>query len=319
MSTTDKNNKPTEPESSAEQAIEKPAHSATPRRKRPFPNKRRKVALPQSHEKRQKAEFNQQKDVTIVSTFLLLPVYELFTETLGINRVCRNFYNIMHARDHKLTSQVSIEAFTYTVLLSVLNRMVRIANTSKTAIILHTSDLNTITKDILLPDAIATFVETFGIVTLSNGTKVVPFFRDYPRMQLLPGFLDPLMLLHDMELEPEFTNWGLHTRPVLDWQVASTRALKNMMELRTVRYDEIEGRPEFLACYHYDVNGRLSPTSIDKMDIHQCQLGAAYGIRRRSYQDLKFGLSTDPVYGAPDCERDLVLTTHFRNTLRSNM
>lgn len=300
------------------QAPKRPPPQKSNRFSKPFPKKSKPNESNVKDGKNNQASFEKKADITTITTYCLLPVYELFTSTFGLPTVCKLFYNILRARDAKMTAIVSELDLTYTVLLCAIHRMITITNHFKTTIIFHSSDLRTIVKDVLLPDALATYVETLGMVTLSNGTKVIPYFRGYTEMIRTTGFLDPIELLRQMEppLEPSITEWALNPQPVIRWMNASTRALKNAMDLRSIKYDEIEGRPEFLANGDI-IEGNLHCTAVDKIDQNQCQLGAAYRFRDSAYQLESIGLPLPTLFGASPTQLEMVLSAHFRKALRA--
>lgn len=266
--------------------------------------------------KRGHTSFEKKSDSIILSVFTLLPVFELYTSFYGVLDVSRAFYAILQSRDRKMTALLTEDDLTYTLLMCVYYRCALVANSSKTKIIFGLSCLKTLTEHVLLPDVLAQFVEAFGTQKLSNSATIVPYFSNYREMRRQPGFVDPEVILRRLGLEPSEGDWSIHTLPVLTWEQASSRALKNAMELRPVRYSELEGRPELLGCYEVDDTGTYRVSALDKIDVHQAQLGAACRFRPKDYSGLNIGLALPPLFGAPDINQDLTLTGHVLKALR---
>lgn len=266
--------------------------------------------------KRTEATFEKKSDSPVLSVYNLLPVFELQTAFLGILEISRAFYDILLAKDAKMTNLFSCDELTYTLSLCVYYRCATVANRSNTKIIFGLSYLKSMVEGLLLPDVLAQFVETFGQVKLSNGCIIAPLFDGYHHMRRQNGFVDPLTILRRMELEPTHEEWALHSRPVLRYAQACSRALKNAMELRNVNYAMLEGRPELLACYSFSDDGTYNVSAIDKIDQKQAQLGAAYRIRISNYLELDVGLAIQPSLGAPNINPAMFLTQHILNALR---
>jgi hypothetical protein len=271
------------------------------------------------------AKFSKKPETSISSVRPLDTVFEIITSFLGIRHVAQSFYEILHARDSKMTNLFSELEFAYVIQLSVYYRCARIANECKTAFLPRLSDLKTLIDGLLLPDCIATFVETFGIVKLTNGASVCPYFRNHATMTQTVGFVDLADTLRSinrerqnydlppLDINPD--NWNINEEIVLKYARASSRALKNAIELRPVDYNNTEGRPEFLTVY--EVDGRhIKCRSFDKIDSTQCQLGACY--RLRTAEMMQEGGTQFPVlFGTDNVRPDVHLNYHFIRALRN--
>lgn len=266
--------------------------------------------------KRTEAKFEKKSDSPVLSVFTLLSVFELHTAFMGVIEIARAFYNILHSRDSKMTNLFSIDDLTYTLLLSTYYRCAYVTNHSATKIIFGLSQLKSVVEGILLPDVLATFVETFGQVKLSDGSTIAPFFDSYDRMKRQPGFVDPKTILDRMGLQPIEPEWSLNAEPVLRYMQASTRALKNAMELRPVKYTELEGRPELLGNYRISEDGTYKVTALDKIDQKQAQLGAVCRFRTEHFNQFRVGIALQPRFGAPDIMPNMFLTNYIVTALR---
>jgi len=274
-------------------------------------------------DKRQKSEFIKQPETTLQTTYLLLSYFELATSFYGVRHVATSFYNVLRARDRKLTDLFSVDEFYYVILLSVYYRCATIANKAKGTLIFGMSDLKTATENLLLPDVIAKYIETYGMVKKSDGVTVYPYFRDIDNFDNA-GFVNPGFVLDRINEQREAMNlqpynrrgeWSISSELIVKYMTAVSRALKNAIELRTVTYSETEGRMEFLAVYETSDNGYLRCKALDKIDLAACQLGSAYRFHHPDFI-RDFGVPFVPVYGAPDIDPDIELSAHFNASLR---
>lgn len=292
--------------------------------KRPFNRSAKAPSKQEPPAKRQMATFSKKPETKISSTYLLQPYFEIATQFNGVQYIANTFYDILSCRDSKMTNLFTADEFYYIILMSVYYRCASVANAAKATIIFGFSDLKSMMEHVLLPDAIATYVETFGNVDLSNGITVLPYFRDIGEMTNLALFARPQVVLDRINLSreeadnlpyPIHGNWRLCPTIIVQYMKAVTRALKNAIELREVKYTELSGRPELLAIYSVEDNRQLQCKALDKLDQSQCQLGAAFRFRTSEMLAI-VGEPLIPLYGAPNIDSDVVLTTHFSNSLR---
>lgn len=299
-----------------------PKQPSTQRGKRPFfkNNNKHKEGPPS---KRQMATFSKTPETKLSSTYPLQNQFELQTQFTGVRHVTNCFYDLLSVRDSKTTSYFSALEFHYIVLLSVYYRCATVSNAAKTTIILGLHDLSIALKGLLLPDAVATYVETFGRFKLSSGATVVPYFRGIHDMQQLPGFVDPVtglrvinQIREDKELQPYASqgDWNISIQIITNYSKALARMSKGIVDFRSVNYDELEGRAEFVSCYEVDGNTRIRCYAYDNIDQVSCQLGAAYRFRQSGQPDV--GVLMEPMFGAPDVEYDVILTNHFLKSFR---
>lgn len=274
--------------------------------------------------KRQTASFTKTPENKLSSVYPLQTQFELATSYTGVRHVTQCFYDILTSRDGKMTSFFTANEFYYIVLLSIYYRCATITNMAKTSIIFGLSDLKNVVENIMLPDAIATYVETFGSVKLSSDASIIPYFRGFEEMKILPGFVDPKTVIRDINEqrtacdETTFTVhgiWSLAPQIIVNYTMAVSRALKNAIDLRRVNFTEPEGRPEFLSCYEVDEHSKIRCYAIDKIDQLSCQLGATFRLRNTSEQD--FGVKMEPMFGAPTVEAAVFLAGHFLRSLRN--
>jgi hypothetical protein len=290
--------------------------------KRPFFKNKNKHSGPPA--KRQMATFSKTPENKLSSVYPLQHQFELATTFTGVRYVSQCFYDILSSRDGKMTQLFSANEFYYIVLLSVYYRCATITNMAKTSIIFGLSDLKNVIMDILLPDAVATYVETFGSIKLSSDAVVIPYFRGINEMQTLAGFVDPVTVIRtinqrrgESDEQPYHVHgdWNLAPQIIVNYTKAISRALKNAIDLRRVNFAEPEGRPEFLSCYEVDDHSKIRCYSLDKVDQTVCQLGATYRLRNTAVQD--FGVVMEPMFGAPTIEADVFMTNHFLKSLRT--
>lgn len=291
-------------------------------------NTQKKKNTPQKHGgKRSKASFDKKPETKVASVRPLDNYFEINITLDGITHLAEIFYGMLRSRDSKMTALFTELEFRYVLTMSVLYRLATIANYHHSAFIGKLSDLKTLAHGLLLPDVIATYVETFGIVTLQNGAKVIPFFRGYQHVRRHMPMADlnnivQMINMYDLEeYETQYwadpDDWGLCDAIVLKYSKACSRALKNAIELRPVKYDEYEGRPEFLSCYKSNrFDTHVECLAIDKIDSQQCQLGASY--RLRTHETLRMnGTYLPPLFGTDSVRPDVFLVNHFNKAWRT--
>jgi hypothetical protein len=300
----------------------KQPNPSKPRGKRPFFKNNKKDGPPA---KRQMASFDRLPEPKLSSTYPLQMQFELATQFSGIRYVTNCFYDLLTVKDGKMTSFFTAYELYYVVLLSVYYRCATITNMAKTSIILGLSDLALVIEDLLLPDAIATYVETFGRVKMSSGATVIPYFRGIADMQLLPDFIDPVTVIRTINQNREVGHlspytisgdWSLSSQVIVNYTKSLARVSKNIIEFRKVNYQEKEGRVEFLSCYEVDGHTKLKCFAYDNIDHASCQLGAAMRFRHTSQPDV--GVIMEPMFGASDIEADVILTNHFLKSFRAS-
>jgi len=300
-----------------------PKQPTTLRGKRPFFKNNNKHNREGPPSKRQMATFSKTPETKLSSTYPLQLQFELATQFTGVRYVTNCFYDLLSVRDSKTTSYFSALEFHYIVLLSIYYRCATVSNAAKTTIILGLHDLSIALKGLLLPDAIATYVETFGRFKLSSGATVVPYFRGIHDMQHLPGFVDPVtglrtinQIREERELQPYGAqgDWSISVQLITNYSKSLARMSKGIVDFRSVNYDELEGRSEFVTCYEADGNTRIRCYAYDNIDQASCQLGAASRLRRSGQPDV--GVIMEPLFGAPDAEADVILTNHFLRSFR---
>lgn len=294
--------------------------------KRKFPLKKQKPGNNKPYtDKRKKPSFNEGKISKNPTCFKLSNYFELATMFTAVEAVTHVFYNMMIARDNKISNLICHDEFLYVTILSIYYRCAVVSNYAKATIIFGLSDLKTVMENILLPDVIATYVETFGVVKLSSGIEVVPYFRDIAEMSNLAGYLDIRSILRAINVTrrehnlPDYQargEWSVSPELIVNYTSSMTRMLKNSMQLRKVNFSEMEGRPEFLTVFSVLPDGQLDCKSIDLIDLNQCQLGSAYRFRTVDLIEAH-GTQFPLIYGAPAIEPKVMLANVFAEALRA--
>lgn len=268
------------------------------------------------------SKFEKKQELSLTHVTPLQLTFELATNFFGILDVTKIFYNLLQSRDSKLTNSFTLLEFTYITLMAVYNRCTMLTNTYKTSVLFDQSHLKTLMEDVLLPDSIAQFVETFGKVSLSNSIAVIPYFRGIG-MPEHPGYLNPILLLNRInrerehqELEPYRThnNW-LCPEIITKYMSAVSRALKNAIQLRAVDNKNHDGRNEFLAGYSHTELG-IQCHAYDKISISECQLGAAFKLRQNGLTQ-EIGIPLPELFCAPEIMPESLLIAHFMHGLRT--
>lgn len=283
-----------------------------PNRKRPFPNTRKEP------NKRAKASFSEPNTARqIATTTPLYTAYELETSFRGIILLCNTLYAILTNRDHKISTLITADDLQYVTLLSIIYRAQLIASQSTTTIVRNLSYLKETVADMLLPDVLCQYIESIGYIKLSSGITVIPYIRDYAVMRNTAlDFIDPAGILVRMGDDVPDTPWAISDTAVLRYKQAISRVLKNALQLRKVNNTELEAKPEFLASYKTQDNGKLTPLTFEISNVNQAQLGAVYKFRSSETFQEWDGLRLPLVCEAADVSPEHYLTDYILHLLK---
>jgi hypothetical protein len=280
--------------------------------KRPF-NKRQNTANTDKQsgppEKRSKASFDRQPEKSILYTYPLSFYFMIQASFTGVNLVISNFYNALRFRDSKLTSLLPELELKYAVVMSVIYRCGTVCNRTAAKTIRNLDLIGDSVRDLMLPDFLCKYIESFGSVKLSSGINVIPYFADYHQLQGNGCFYDPKYILQELGKTSD-EHWS-HCPEIIDTVHDSmSRALKGALRLRKVDYENVDGRDEFLAAYSYSRGRRLNCFAPQQMEQSICQLGACYQFRNvETAEDWKGNIKPPYVLGAPEVDQSVTLKT----------
>lgn len=318
--------------------VEKPLPTNNAPVKQKFNRRKRKTNAPVRSDHREKrpkdsASFEKRSSAPISTTYPTLTIYEIATSFLNVNNICEIYYSIMQNRDRKFTSCFSSSEFSYIIHLSIYLRCALITTASKTSVIFGLSDLKSLLSDILLPVPMCEYIETFGLIELTSGLKVIPYFRDLTEMCTKPGFIKTRVLYNRINADrrtamlPEAAHRIYAGQPLDDpnaliicpdvvqrYSNAVSRAYTKAIRVRKVDYSNINGRAEFLTSFEHTADGMTNCFSLEPISIPECQLGAAYGFHFNELTS-QFGEGFAFRFECARVDRDIIITNHFNSVL----
>lgn len=147
-----------------------------------------------------------------------------------------------------------------------------------TARIHNTSDLKHATKRLLLPGAIARYIESIGMTYLTPTYSVVPYVDDYRNLFSNTDMYDPLISLMVADREDPHTPWSID----VEWITAYCEAIRsytgNRLCFRAIQRDAFLGRAEMLVAYQNTAD-KLIPYTPKVLSKEVALTGAKYRFR----------------------------------------
>jgi len=288
--------------------------TATPKTKRKPPFKRK--AGPSNFSKNNLAKFSKLQSNVTIFTSALFTFFPLHTEFTGAPLVAGVLYDILSARDYKMTSKFTKREFQYVTLLATYYRTALIVNKSKTAVIHGLGVLKESIADLLLPDVLWSYIETLGIVQLTSSIQIVPHFLNYENMQTKSYFVDCYHYLTRDQQRDVLPHWSINDEVIIKVEQGMSRALKGILDLRRIKA-ELDGHPRFACAYDETEFSRITPFCVEQIDVNECKLGACYRFRSvdsRTWEDST--LSLPLVHEAQPVQPENYLTQSILAQLR---
>lgn len=216
------------------------------------------------------------------STLVAHPIHNIFPVFAGLGgleRICELTYNVIQSKDSKLG--LSLDTFKYVTTLCVYAKIAIGAENQGKAFPADLSALTRATKGVYLPDFVARYVESFGVVEVRSGLSVTPLFDEPSVMFSWPGNIDPKSFL--VEGANVKTGWCINHDALLVYSDAVGRAQKSGLNFRKVDFN-CAGSAELLVSYQ-DVSGEqdslVTPYASEAFSVDIMHLGASFKYRER--------------------------------------
>jgi len=177
------------------------------------------------------------------------------------------------------------------------------------------------------PDFIANYIESFGLVKMSDGANVVPYITRNRDLFGIRGavtaelhamgqlewsnlYHDPRLILIENGYAVPTTPWSINSDALIQYIDGSARLTRPELGLRVVDFTQIEGKESMLVTTRIVGEDRVVGVACQSMLRESYSLGAAYLYRREEdrqhwpgpYSDLLY-----PKYEGESCDRALYL------------
>lgn len=103
---------------------------------------------------------------------------EIFVSTNGIELLTTITRSVLATKDSQLARLLSTEKLMYVAALCTYNRMLQVNIRSGKRQPVDAKRLHDLVKDVKLPINLCNYIESIGVVTMSNGAKVIPMVQN---------------------------------------------------------------------------------------------------------------------------------------------
>lgn len=183
-----------------------------------------------------------------------------------------------------LDQVVSLPMFKYVIAISWYARLVEVSRYYGTDFPPDSSRLVTAGKAIQLPSVVCKYVEVLGAVSMANGASAIPYCASYRTLVPIGSewFYDPLEAIQEGGRPDPQTEWSLDEHWIRDYIQATSRLLRNGVEVRNVAKESL-GSSELLVGYRHE-DDQFQPLACERLSTAVGELGAAYGLRNYDHQ-----------------------------------
>jgi hypothetical protein len=229
--------------------------------------------------------------MTIPDSLAIMPrksVFAIYTSNLGINSLVPSVYRQIIAKDRQFGERISCAQMQYATHIALLNR-VQLVSVAHGTVTPYQHDLVCdFAKNILLPDILSKYVESFGLYKTRNGVKVIPAIgRTFEEHFLLDQtlMLDPCALLqHEGEHIPNNT-WRILEQWLDHYKTFCIRAEKTGMSFRAVDNSVLIGSSAMVSSFRNTCEGDIIAYTSESIEYAEAQLIGCYAMRDRSTRD----------------------------------
>lgn len=193
-------------------------------------------------------------------------------------------FQTVRCKDFRLAANITELQLTYALCIAFCNRIAQCSIYHGYSYPENASRLKQVASGIQLPAVLASYIESIGSVTMSNGVTVVPYVTTpdllFPSTNLQMIGPGAILGLAGREIPP--TPWQLDDNWIIAYNDATTRAARSGMNFRPVDNSTYTGRLEMLVSYRATDDGLLLPEAPQSMTEAEAQLGAVYRFRDRN-------------------------------------
>lgn len=209
--------------------------------------------------------------------------FPIFTSNMGIRLLCETFFASIEGRDQRMTTMVTLLQFEYVTTLAFIYKVICVnRDNGNPGPFAEVSDLRNAVTGLNLPAPILKYLEAIGIVEMSNGVKIGPYFRN--DMMDSPLYLSPLSILQEADRAIPPGHWSIDHDWIRGWNQHTTRLSRRSLGFGVLDYKVHEGSP--LLCVlkrqlHDPVAefGLIQALSPIQMADDEAKLGACYSWR----------------------------------------
>lgn len=202
--------------------------------------------------------------------------YPVFTSNAGIDQICEVVFDTIEGRDQRITGMVSLAQFKYVTCLCFIYRVARV---NQLAGIpgpwLELSDLKEATTGICLPAIILRYIECIGVVALSSGVKIGPYFDNWLYL-VNPQCRSPAEYLEEGHRPIPPNHWCIDTAWISSWNSHTERASRRSMGFAKPDYSLSDGKPELCVSVQAEDDDTATPFSPVQLSDQEGKLAACY-------------------------------------------
>lgn len=215
----------------------------------------------------------------------------MYVGNSGVTLLASTCADILATRDHRLETTMASYKIEYILTLSYALRLLTVASKARYLLAVRFSELKQVMEDILLPDFLAKYIESIGVLKLANGASIAPIAGDYDTIfpAAHPRQIAPHSILARHGIARPENAWSIYYPWIHEYNQACARAVKTGLSFRSIR-SESEGRVEMAVSY-YDVGDRRTSYIPEVCSETAAELGAIYAFRR--YGDTANWLQDD--------------------------
>lgn len=230
------------------------------------------------------------------------PIFTVFTSNKGLNRLCQIFHERVVAVDHRVSEALPLWQLQYSSQMAFIYRVLYVNHAASVYTNPNLSLLKAAVEKLEFPGVIADYIETLGVVKLSTGAKILPYFENAEKIfkikgavnkeRLLKGeirwsedYVDPRSILMNEERIILNQPWSIDSEALRLYANGYGRIeYKKQTSSRPIDNSNIEGKPAMMvtASTFEEEEGMTSGWSPQNMLESEFQLGAMYCFRIRN-------------------------------------
>jgi len=226
--------------------------------------------------------------------------FKVFTSNIGLNRLCEVFHERVVAVDNRVAEALPLWQLQYAAQLSFIYRVLHVNYVSGVYVNPNISVLKAAVSELELPGVIVDYVETLGVVKLSTGARIIPYFENAETMFRIKGavtqarilageihwpgdYIDPRSILIAQNRIVGNQPWSIDTDALRLFANGYGRVeFKKQTSSRRVDNTNIEGKPAMMVTASAEGEELASGWSPQNMLESEFQIGAMYRFRIRN-------------------------------------
>lgn len=238
--------------------------------------------------------YSKQNDITTLSSTPTLPFFPVYVSNLGCRTLAELVLACIRGRDYRIATAIPLLQLVYVTIIAYCNRVVQVSTESGYAKPSFASRLKSVAKGIMLPDVLAKYIETIGLVTCANGIVIAPWAANYEEM--FPDgtdmMIDPATILQEADRPIPPGDWCIDVAWILAYNASTSRGARTGMKFRVVEDNSFVGDVKMLVSWTNEAPfiGEVTPYCPERISRAEMALGAAYQFR--CYTDIRAWFGT---------------------------